>query len=406
MTPTENPSSSKDNLRDSMRNKLRGGSPSPEQPTPHIPSPTSSSGGGDGGGSLLKSEIYFGNPGLAQIAAFCRQLATLVDVGIPLVQCLKTLSKRVEHPKLKKVVGEVARDVEEGNSFSKSLAKHPEIFSSLVVNVARIGETGGILESALKYLAEIMERRYEIRQRVRAALAYPVAALIVCGIVIMIILGFAMPVFQEVYKSNEVELPGLTKFVLGLSDFVQGWWWLIILAVAGGWFFIRQSIRSSEGVRRTWDALCLKLPIVSGLAVKVNVTRTARTMANLLQAGIPLLEALTITRETSENSVVADMLKAVHDHIEKGGQMDRPFRDAGVFPDLVVDMIAIGDEANRLDLMFEKIGESYDSDVNNSIRTLNAILEPLLIIVMGTIVLTLALAVLLPYWKLGKAIAD
>ena len=405
MTPAEN-SNSKDNLRDSMRSKIRGGSPSPDRPTPETQAPRPRAEGGGEGGAILKSEIHFGNPGLAQMTAFCRQLATLVDVGIPLVQCLKTLSKRVEHPKLKRVVGEVARDVEEGNSFSKSLAKHPRIFSSLVVNVVRIGETGGILEGALKYLAEIMERRYEIRRRISSALAYPVAALIVCGIVILVILGFAMPVFKTVYDSNQVELPGITKFVLGLSGFVKIFWWLIILVAAAVWFALWQSIRSSEGVRRTWDAMCLKMPLVGGLAVKINVTRTARTMSNLLHAGIPLLEALTITAETSENVIVADMLRAVHDHIEKGGQIDRPFRDAAVFPDLVVDMIAIGDEANRLDVMFDKIAESYDSDVNNSIRTLNAILEPALIIVMGTIVLVLALAVLLPYWKLGKVVAD
>ncbi|HBF34389.1 TPA: hypothetical protein DDW35_07475 [Candidatus Sumerlaeota bacterium] len=387
---------SKDALRDSMRSKIHAEAGGMESP----------SGGASEDSSGLKREIVFGNPGLAQMTAFCRQLATLVDVGIPLLQSLKTLSQRVEHPKLKVAVGDVARHVEEGNSFSQALAKRPDIFSALIVNVCRIGETGGILEESLKYLAEIMERRYELRRRIQSAIAYPVAALIVCGLVILVILGFAIPTFAKVYESAGVinDLPGITKTVMALGAFVSHFWWLILIVVFGGWFVLRQSIRSSTDLQKLWDAVVLKLPLVSSLAIKINVTRTARTLSNLLHAGIPLLEALIITAETSDNKVVADMIQKVHDHIEQGGRIDKPFREANIFPALVVDMIAIGEEANRLDMMFSKIAETYDSDVNNSIRTLNAILEPALIIVMGSIVLVLALAVLLPYWKLGKAI--
>jgi type IV pilus assembly protein PilC len=410
MTPSDKKRETKDALRDSLRSKIRGDSPNPEdaaQGARKAPPPTGAPAGGAakrGGeereGSLLRSEISFGAPGLAQMTAFCRQLATLVDVGIPLVQSLSTLSRRIEHPKLKRVVGAGARRVEEGESFSQSLAAHPKIFSSLVVNVVRIGEQGGILEESLKYLAEIMERRYDLRRRVTAALAYPAAALIVCGVVVLIILGFAIPVFKEVYK--EVELPGITRVVLALSGFVQAAWWAIVAVVVAAVFGLRRLIKGSSDARRMWDQLILKTPIVSGLAVKINVTRTCRTLHNLLRAGIPLLEGLTITAETAENLVVAGMIRDTRDNLEKGGQIVDPLREAGIFPDLVIDMIAIGDETGRLDVMFEKIAETYDSDVNNSIRTLNAILEPALIILMGTIVLVLALAVLLPYWRLGK----
>ncbi|HUT25908.1 MAG TPA: type II secretion system F family protein [Sumerlaeia bacterium] len=412
MTPSDKKRETKDALRDSLRSKLRGDSPNPEDAAsgprktlPPADAPAGGAakgggGGGGGGGSLLRTQIAFGAPGLAQMTAFCRQLATLVDVGIPLVQSLSTLSRRIEHPKLKRVVGDVARRVEEGESFSQSLAAHPKVFSSLVVNVVRIGEQGGILEESLKYLAEIMERRYDLRRRVTAALAYPTAALIVCGVVVLIILGFAIPVFEEVYK--EVELPGITRVVLALSNFVQAAWWLIVAVVVALVFGLRRLVKSSSDARRMWDELILKMPIVSGLAVKINVTRTCRTLYNLLRAGIPLLEGLTITAETAENLVVAGMIRDTHDNLEKGGQIVDPLREAGIFPDLVIDMIAIGEETGRLDVMFEKIAETYDSDVNNSIRTLNAILEPALIIIMGTIILVLALAVLLPYWRLGK----
>lgn len=389
----------KDALRDSLRSKIHGAAPESASQPGISPTPAS-------GGSKVPNLSAFGNPGLAQMTAFCRQLATLVDVGIPLLQSLKTLGQRTEHPKLKSAVNDVARHVEEGSSFSQALAKRPDVFSSLVVNVARIGETGGILEESLKYLAEIMERRYDLRRRIQSAVAYPVAALIVCAIVIMVILGFAIPVFKKVYKDNGMldKLPQITKGVISLSDFVYGYWWLILIVAFGLFFFLRQSIRSSADIKKIWDSFIFRVPVISSLVVKINVTAVSRTLSNLLHAGIPLLEALVITSETTENLVVAAMLRKVHDNLEQGGRIDQPFRDANLFPPLVVDMIAIGEEANRLDLIFSKIAETYDSDVNNSIRTLNAVLEPLLIIFMGCVVLVMALAVLLPYWQLGRAI--
>ena len=275
-----------------------------------------------------------------------------------------------------------------------------------MVNVVRIGESAGILEGALQYLAEIMERRSELRRKVMAALSYPIAAIIVCGLVIMVILGFAIPVFGEVYEGAGVTLPPLTAFVLGLGGFVKIFWWLIIIVVAAAVYALRQLIRSSAETRMTWDMLCLKSPVVSLISLKVNVARTARTMANLLKAGIPLLEALMITAETSENTVVAKMLKDTHDNLEQGGILVDPLRKADLFPALVVDMIAIGDEAGRLDTMFDKIAETYDSDVTQSITALNSIIEPMLIVLMGGVVLVLALAVLLPYWKIAEAVAE
>lgn len=404
MTPSEK-KDPKSNLRESMRSKMQSQSPGPdaspgESSTPAPPQPSGDSGLPGG----LKKPIFSGRPGIAEMAAFSRQLATLIEVGIPLVQALKTLAQRIEHPMLKETVGKVAADVESGNSFSESLSKHPSVFSSLIVNVVRVGETGGILEQSLNYLAEIMERRQEIQRRVKGALAYPVVVLSVCFLAITLILAFAMPVFRETYATSSVELPGLTKFVLGLSSFFESWWWLIILVVVVGVFLLRRALAGSESLKRKYDALLFKLPLVRDLVVKVNVTRSSRTMANLLKAGIPLLEAMRISAETAENILVREMLYNVRDHVEKGGQIEDPFRKADLFPALVVDMIAIGNESNRLDLMFDKIASTYDSDVDNSIRTMNAVLEPALIVVLGLIVLVMALAVLMPYWDLATGL--
>lgn len=396
MAPENN--NSQDELSQNLRQRLSegsgnsGGAASP---------PGGAAGASPGAGEGVLFQRYdLGTPGLAQMAAFCRQLSTLVSVGIPLVQCLRTLSQRIEHTKLKRTVGQVTRSVEGGKSFSEALGEHPKTFSSMVVNVVRVGEEGGILEGSLIHLAELMERRYELRRRVSSAMAYPVFALCVCALAILIILGFAIPVFKEVYGNQD--LPATTEFVMGLSSFVQRFWWLLIILVVGAVGALKWMLKSSRDFARAWDRMILSLPIVKVISVKVNVTRTARTMANLLSAGIPMLEALRITAETSENLAVADMLDNTRDNIEKGGQLEKPLRDEGLFPDLVVDMLAIGDEAGRLDLMFEKIAETYDADVDHHIRMFNAILEPALIVILGGTVLLLALAVLQPYWELMK----
>ena len=411
MSPSKKPES-KEALRDSLRQQLvgdpsAGGGSQPDtlRSKPRARRSRGAEGGERTGRRMLSMQLAFGGPGLTRMAAFCRQLATLIDVGIPLLRSLNILSQRVEHPKLKRVVTDVARRVEEGSSFSDALAAHPDVFSPLVVNVARIGETGGILERSLNQLAEVMERRSDIRKRVAAAMAYPIAAIIVCGLSLMVILGFAIPVFQKIYTSAGVQLPGITRFVLRLSGIVQHYWWLIIIVIAAIVFGFRFLLKASPGVRRMWDLMKIKTPYLSRLSIQVNVTRTCRTLANLLRAGIPLLEALNVAADTSENVVVGEVLKAAHDNVEKGGQLEVPLRKSNVFPPLVVDMIAIGDEAGRLDVMFDKIAETYEADVNLTIRTMNAIIEPALILIMGSIVLVLALAVLLPYWKIGSAIS-
>jgi type II secretory pathway component PulF len=414
MSPSKKPES-KDVLRDSLRSKLMGeaapdtesadASASRAKPRAARRARTNEDEPATARG-ILSTRISFGGPGLTQMAAFCRQLATLIDVGIPLLRSLNLLAQRVEHPKLKKVVADVALRVEQGNSLSDALAAHPTVFSSLIVNVTRIGETGGILDRSLLQLADMMERRSEIRKRMAAAAAYPTAALIVCGLAILVILGFAIPVFKKIYESNPgVALPGVTRFVLGLSGFAQTFWWLIIIVVVAAVWAFRYLLRANPGVRRAWDALKLNAPLIRTLNIQVNVTRSARTLANLLRAGVPLLESLRVAADTSENVVVGDALHKAHDVVEKGGQLETPLRQSGVFPDLVVDMIAVGDEAGKLDVMFDKIAETYDADVNLSIRTMNAVLEPALILVMGAVVLVLALSVLLPYWRLGSVIA-
>jgi type IV pilus assembly protein PilC len=351
----------------------------------------------------LKQEIAFFPPNTRDMAIFCRQLATLLDVGIPLLRSLKILSERTQHPRLKKVVGAVAARVEEGQSLSSSLAEHPKVFSALFVNVVRVGEVGGILDNSLKRLADILEKKSDIKKKIIAALAYPTAAFVVALGVIIVILAVAIPRFAEVYAKEEADLPGITKVVLAISAFVRGYPFiyvpLILAAIIGIWFYGR-----TPPGKWMFDQLRLRLPVIGGINMKINVARFSRTIGGLLDAGIPLLEALNLSAQTSENVVVAKALKETHDSVEQGGKMDVPLRKNSIFPDMVVDMIAIGDEAGAMDTMLNKIADTYETDVDASLRGLTALIEPLLIVFMGFVVIFIALAVLLPYFNLVNVV--
>ncbi len=412
MVADENKNPEPDNIRESLRQRMGADESDARDPEggqrknvqtlvpEDKPEPKKS------GVEKINFNIALTGPGLVQMMAFCRQLSTLVEVGIPLVQSLGILADRVQHPKLRKVVRDVARRVEEGSSFTDALRAHPRIFSPLVINVVSVGESAGILEGALKYLADTMERKADLRRKVMGAAAYPAVALTVCLVVLIVVLNVSIPTFAEVYtqSGNADKLPQITQNMIALSEFVQAYWVpmiiLLVVAIVG----LRLCIRFIPAVRYAWDWLMLKMFIVKLVAVKANVARTTRTLSNLLHAGIPLLESLRITAESSENVVVAKALVETHNVIEGGGRIDEPLRKAKVFPDIVVDMVSIGDEAGRLDIMFEKIANTYDSDLDQTVRTLNALLEPVMIVIMGVIVLLVALSVLLPIWTMGDAI--
>jgi type IV pilus assembly protein PilC len=412
MVADENKEPESDDLRESLRQRMGASDNDARDPESGTRQnvqtlvPEEQSGPKKSTAEKINFNIALTGPGLTQMMAFCRQLATLVEVGIPLVQSLGILADRVQHPKLRKVVRDVSRRVEEGSSFTDALRAHPRVFSSLVINVVSVGESAGILEGALQYLADTMERKADLRRKVMGAAAYPAVAMTVCIAVLIVVLNFSIPVFAKVYEDSGSadKLPQITQNMIGLSDFVQAYWVWIIVLLVGAVGALWLSIKSIPSVRYAWDWLVLKLYIVKLVAVKANVTRTTRTLSNLLHAGIPLLESLRITAESSENVVVAKALVDTHNVIEGGGRIDEPLRKAKVFPEIVVDMISIGDEAGRLDLMFEKIADTYDSDLDQTVRTLNALLEPVMIVIMGVIVLLVALSVLLPLWTMGDAI--
>jgi type IV pilus assembly protein PilC len=392
-------------FREALEKKVQSAEEPKKKPGP------APSGGGNGEpkpptplAAILAEPIALFGPKLQDVAIFCRQLATLLDVGIPLVRSLRILSERSQHPKLKRVAGQVAQDVEEGHRLSDALAKHRNVFSALLINVTRVGEAGGILEGSLNRLADTMEQKVEIRKKSVSACMYPAVALLVAAVVLIIILVKAIPVFASVYEDlPNAGLPKITQRVIDASNFAKGYWMaaipVFIVVLAGLWVWGKTTVG-----RAVYDWLWLNVPIVGGINTKINVARSTRTLGNLLDAGIPLLEGLAIVSKTSENVHIGKALAKARDNVERGGKMDEPLRRAHVFPPMVVDMMTIGDEAGALDTMLLKIADIYDMDVDSSLRGLTSLIEPLLIVLLGGIVLIIALAVFMPYFGLARSV--
>lgn len=354
--------------------------------------------------SLLDQPLSLFGPSLGDISAFCRQLAILLDVGIPLVRSLRILSERSQHPRLKKVAGQVASDVEEGRRLSEALARHPRVFTALLINVARIGEAGGILEPSLHRLAETMEQKLAIRKKIISACMYPVAALTVAFCVLLLILIKAIPVFASVYSEMlHADLPKITQRIIAVSRFASDYFVFYIPALILLVFVLFAIGRTAPG-RYVYDWLRLRLPIMGLVNTKINVARCTRSLGNLLAAGIPLLEGLGIVSRTSENVLIGKALGSAHDNVERGGKMDEPLRRSKVFPPMVVDMITIGDEAGALDTMLLKVADIYDTDVDTALKGLTSLVEPILIVCLGGVVILIALGVLLPYFSLASSV--
>lgn len=352
--------------------------------------------------SLLGKQIHLIGPSNQDRAVFCRQLATMIDAGIPLLRALQMLSKRTPHRKLAKAIQHVAQQVEAGQSVSSAMEERVQIFTPLVVNIVRVGEVGGILEESLARLAQIIESKSEITRKIRSAMMYPAVAICVAFLVVVAILIYAIPVFSEVYANANTELPQATRIVMAFSDLaLKVWLWApILIAAIVGWVLFSRTPRG----KWVTSYLSLKLPIVGRIARKIGVARFSRTLSGLLSAGIPLIEGLSISADTNENLLIGDALRRVQGHVETGEKMGLPLAQTGIFPALVVDMISIGEETGTLDIMLEKIADVYDADVDSSLTGFASIIEPLLIVLLGGMVIFIALAVLLPYFNMVSVI--
>jgi type IV pilus assembly protein PilC len=334
-----------------------------------------------------------------QMAVFTRQFSTMIDAGLPLVQCLNILAEQSESGNLRRVTSNVARTVESGATLADALRKHPRTFDDLYTNMVEVGESGGILDVVLQRLALYIEKAASLKRKVKSALVYPASIVTVAVLVITFMLTFVIPTFAKMFKDLGGELPTPTRVVIGLSEFVRSYFGLIMSGISGGMFALRAYYRTETG-KSTIDALLLKLPIFGALIRKVAVARFTRTLGTMVQSGVPLLEALRITATTAGNKVIEKAVLQCRIAVTEGKTLAEPLKISGVFPPMVTQMISVGEQTGALDAMLAKIADFYDDEVNTAISTLTALLEPLMIVFLGVVIGGLVIAMYLPIFRL------
>ena len=331
------------------------------------------------------------------LTTFTRQLATLIDAGLPLLRGLRVLEKQERNPNLKRIIGELGLSIEGGSTFSEGLAQHPKVFNRLFVNMVKAGELGGVLEVVLARLAEFMEKAQKIKGKVVAAMFYPVAVLIVAVAILMVLMVFVIPKFREVFEGlgDGRPLPGFTLFVMGTSEMVKDHIILTSLSVVGAFILFRLAIKTKLGCR-LWDKFKLKVPVMGPVVSKVSIGRFTRTLGTLVSSGVPILQALTIVKETAGNVIIANAISAVHESVKEGETITAPLEGSGVFPPMVISMVDVGEQTGALPEMLLKIADNYDDEVDNAVSAMTSLLEPIMIVLLAVIVGSIVIAMFLP----------
>jgi type IV pilus assembly protein PilC len=347
---------------------------------------------------------------LPELAVFARQLATMVSSGMSILRALYVLEEQTESKYLKETLISVRKDVEAGLALSDALERHPKVFSVLFVAMTRAGETGGVLEGSLLRVADQLEKENSLRRQVRAALVYPTLVITVAMTVMLALVAFLIPVFEKVFKQfpgangKPLTLPFMTQIAVGLSHAVTGYWFLLIGGVAGILVLFFKWKRTDTG-RGQWDRFRLRLPMKIGdIVQKVAIARWSRTLAALVSAGVPLLQALDITGRTAGNVVLQNAMEGVIASVKRGGTIAEPLHQAPIFPTMVTHMVGVGEETGALDEMLNKIADFYDDQVSASVKALTSIMEPVMIIFVGAIVGFIVIAMYLPLFKVYDAI--
>ena len=363
------------------------------------------------GGKKGSFDINIKIPGLGSgvkpkvLTTFTRQLATLVDAGLPLLRGLRVLEKQERSAALKSIIGQLATSVEGGSTFSEALAQHPKVFNRLFVNMVKAGELGGVLEVVLKRLAEFSEKAQKIKGKVKAALFYPVAVLIVAVGIMILLMTMVVPKFKDVFNGMGFPLPGFTVFVLNVSDLVR----LNILGTLGVTVGVAVAfmlfIKTKFG-RHVWDRCQLVMPAVGPVISKVAISRFARTLGTLVSSGVPILQALNIVKETAGNVVIANAVVKIHESVKEGETITAPLESARVFPPMVVSMVDVGEQTGALPEMLLRIADGYDEEVDNAVAAMTSLLEPIMIIFLAIIVGSIVIAMFMPLIYMIQHIGD
>jgi type IV pilus assembly protein PilC len=334
-----------------------------------------------------------------EIAVFTRQFSVMIDAGLPLVQCLEILGSQQDNRVFQKILFEVRQDIESGATLADSLRKHPKAFDDLYCNMVAAGETGGILDTILQRLSQYIEKIVKLRSAVRSAMVYPVAVITIAIGVVGIILWKVIPTFATLFAGLGAQLPLPTRITIALSQFIGAWWWMIFATIGVGIFALNRYHKTYQG-RRVIDGALLKLPVLGNVLKKIAVARFCRTLGTLVSSGVPILEALEITAKTAGNAVVEDAIMETRKSIEQGKTISEPLKATNVFPSMVVQMVAVGEQTGALETMLNKIADFYEDEVDEATANLLALLEPIMICFLGVIIGGIVISMYMPMFDL------
>lgn len=355
----------------------------------------------------IKKQSGFTNTGKVSdkdVTLFTRQLATMMKSGVPLLQTFDIVGKGHSNPAVSKLLSDIKSDVETGSSLSAAFRKYPLYFDSLFCNLISAGEQAGILDTLLDRLATYKEKILAIKSKIKSALFYPVSIMVVAFIITTVIMIFVIPAFKELFSSFGADLPAPTLVVMAISDIFVEWWWAIFISIGFSVWFFFYTWKRSESFQATMDRLLLKAPVFGELVRKATIARFARTMSTMFAAGVPLVEALDSVAGASGNRVYYDATKKIQSEISTGTSLTVAMQNAEVFPNMVLQMTAIGEESGALDSMLGKVADFYEGEVDDAVEALSSLMEPIIMVVLGVLIGGLVIALYLPIFKLGQIV--
>jgi MSHA biogenesis protein MshG len=358
-------------------------------------------GSASGGGLNLELSLFKPKVEHIDILLFSRQIHTLLKAGVPIMRALSGLQESASNPAMKNVIRDVRESLEAGRELSVSLARHPEVFNPFYISMVRVGEATGLLDEIFLRLFDHMEFERFMREQVKSALRYPMFVVMAMAIAIVVVNIFVIPAFAKVFQGFGAELPLMTRILLGFSEFMVAWWPAMLVGVIAAAFAFRAWVGTSQG-RAQWESIVLRLPIAGKIVHKAAMARFARSFALSTKSGVPVMQALTNSAQTVDNTYIAAKIEGMRDNVERGESVLRAAISSAFFTPVVLQMVSVGEESGALDDMMEEIGQMYQREVEYELKTLGQQIEPILILCLGALVLVLALGIFLPMWDLGK----
>lgn len=357
------------------------------------------------GGPGFMAKLLAPAVNVSDVAIFSRQFSTMINAGLPVLQCLAIIADQASNPTFKSIIGQIKDDIGSGGNLSDSMAKHPKVFDELYCNMIKSGEIGGVLDTILERLSIYLEKAEALKRKVKSAMMYPVIVVSVAVLVIIFLMVKVIPTFQSVFESFGKELPPLTQVVVNISLFLQAYWYTIPVVVGGLIFGIKTANKTEKG-RFFIDGVLLKLPVFGELAKKSAVAKFSRTLGTLLKSGVPILEALETVAKTAGNKVIEDIINGARASIREGQGMTEPLKKGGIFPPMVLQMVSVGEETGKIDEMLMRAGDFYEEEVDTAVEGLSSILEPIIIVFLGGSIGIIVVAMFMPMFELGNVVSE